>query len=500
MMDLVRFLKDRVRRYGSRVLLHGEEGSITYRKFDAITDRIAYGLVRLGMGPGDHVAVLHPNSVQTLLSFFSIIKAGGVVVPVNPLYTPREVTYLLNNSESTLLIIHEDFSSLVDQIKGDVPRLNRVVLRRRTETVETEIAALAGERLQPLKERTFDSDDPAIMFYTSGTTGSPKGVVLTHGNFAFGGPNIAQSYGLMEDDISIAALPMVHVFSIASPFFGSLSSGGAVVVVERFKPQTIFEAIEKFRATWFPGVPTMFILLLNAFCENTRDISSLRMGLSGGASLPVEVLRKWEEAFRADVIEVYGLTESTGLVTANPVFGVRKPGSVGITVPGVTAKVVNKDGGECLPNDVGELIFRGPNATKGYFKLPDETREKIRDGWVHTGDHAYRDDDGYFFIVGREKELIISGGYNIYPKEIEEVIHAHRAVSEAAVIGVSDPVKGEVPKAFIALKQGVTATEEELAEHCKRNLAPYKLPKIAFVKELPKNTTGKILKKELPRE
>jgi long-chain acyl-CoA synthetase len=292
----------------------------------------------------------------------------------------------------------------------------------------------------------------------------------------------------------------VHVFSIASPFFGSLSSGGAVVVVERFKPQTIFEVIEKFRATWFPGVPTMFILLLNAIRENTRDISSLRMGLSGGASLPVEVLRRWEEAFRAEVIEVYGLTESTGLVTANPVHGVRKPGSVGINVSGVTAKVVNKDGGECLPNDVGELIFRGPNATKGYFKLPDETREKIRDRWVHTGDHAYRDDDGYFFIVGREKELIISGGYNIYPKEIEEILHAHGAVSEAAVIGVSDPVKGEVPKAFIALKQGVAATEEELAEHCRKNLAPYKLPKIVFIKELPKNPTGKIMKKELPQE
>ena len=197
---------------------------------------------------------------------------------------------------------------------------------------------------------------------------------------------------------------------------------------------------------------------------------------------------------------MYGLTESTGLVTANPVYGLRKPGSVGITVPGVAAKVVNRDGSECAPNEVGALLFRGPNAAKGYFKLPEETREKMRDGWVHTGDHAYRDDDGYFFIVGREKELIISSGYNIYPKEIEEVLHTHGAVAEAAVVGVADPVKGEVPKAFIALKPGATATEEELARHCKENLAPYKLPKIVFVSELPKNQTGKIMKKELPRE
>ncbi|MEW6334508.1 MAG: long-chain fatty acid--CoA ligase [Thermodesulfobacteriota bacterium] len=499
-MDLVRFLKDRVHRYGARVLVHGEEGPITYGEFDAVTDRIAGGLRRLGIGRGDRAAVLHPNSAQTLIAFFAIIKAGGVAVPINPLYTPREVTYLLNHSESKLLILHEEFASLLNQIKGDLPHLQRGVLRRRTETLEDAITALAGADIAPVRECTPGSDEPAVIFYTSGTTGSPKGVILTHGNFTFGGPNIAQSYGLRESDVTIAALPMVHVFAIASPFFGSLSSGGAVVTVERFKPQTIFDAIETYRATWFPGVPTMFILLLNALGENRRDLSSLRMGLSGGASLPVEVLRKWEEAFGADVIEVYGLTESTGLVTANPVFGVRKPGSVGIAVSGVAVRIVDRDGSECPPGAVGELVFRGPNATRGYFRLPDETREKIRDGWVHTGDHAYRDQDGYFTIVGREKELIISGGYNIYPKEIEEVLHAHISVSEAAVIGVADPVKGEVPKAFIALKPGAAASEEDLAEHCRANLAPYKLPKIAFVQELPKNPTGKIMKKALPRQ
>lgn len=499
-MDLAQFLKERVRRYNSRVLLYGEEGPITYREFDAVTDRIASGIEGLGAATGDRVAVLHPNSAQTLLAFFAIIKAGCVVVPINPAYTPREVSYLLNNSEAKILIAHEDFSPLTERIRNEAPGLNRLVVRRRTETLEARIAALTEARPVPAMERSLSPDDPAIMFYTSGTTGSPKGVVLTHGNFCFGGPNIAQSYGLRESDIAIAALPMVHVFSIASPFFGSLSSGGAVVTAERFKPETVFALIEKYGVTWFPGVPTMFILLLNALPENTRDISSLRMGLSGGASLPVEVLRRWEEAFRAEVIEVYGLTESTGLVTANPVYGLRKPGSVGITVPGVAAKVVNRDGSECAPNEVGALLFRGPNAAKGYFKLPEETREKMRDGWVHTGDHAYRDDDGYFFIVGREKELIISSGYNIYPKEIEEVLHTHGAVAEAAVVGVADPVKGEVPKAFIALKPGATATEEELARHCKENLAPYKLPKIVFVSELPKNQTGKIMKKELPRE
>jgi long-chain acyl-CoA synthetase len=224
------------------------------------------------------------------------------------------------------------------------------------------------------------------------------------------------------------------------------------------------------------------------------------MGLSGGASLPVEVLKQWEEKFKATVIEVYGLTESTGLVTANPVYGNRKPGSIGMSVSGVAAKVVDKNGNELPAREIGELIFKGPNATNGYFKLPEETGEKIRDDWVYTGDHAWRDEEGYFYIVGREKELIICGGYNIYPREIEEVLHTHPGVSEAAVIGVRDPLKGEVPKAFVTLKEGLKIKEEELLEHCKRNLAPYKIPKIALIDELPKNPTGKIMKKELPRE
>lgn len=273
-----------------------------------------------------------------------------------------------------------------------------------------------------------------------------------------------------------------------------------MVVLDRFKTELVFEAIEKYGVTWFPGVPTMFTYLLNALPENRHDLSSLRMGLSGGASLPVEVLKEWEDKFKATVIEVYGLTESTGLVTANPVYGVRKPGSIGVTVSGVTAKIVDKKGDELPAREVGELIFKGPNATKGYFKLPEETREKVRNDWVFTGDHAWRDEEGYFYIVGREKDLIICGGYNIYPREIEEVLHGYPGVNEVAVIGVPDNVKGELPQAFVTVKEGFKLKEEELLDYCKKNLAPYKVPKIAFIDELPKNPTGKIMKKQLPRE
>jgi long-chain acyl-CoA synthetase len=499
-MDLVEFLKIRAEKYGEKPLLFGEETSISYRAFDEITDRLAYGLEKLGVVPGDHIAVLHPNSPQTLLSYYSIIKAGGVVVPINTIYTPREIKFILNNSEAKALILHEIFSPIIEEIKNEIPQVKNIIVRKGYKTIEMIIENSVGSRLSMMKGKNFNPDDAAIMFYTSGTTGKPKGVILTHRNFCFGGPNIAQNYGLRENDITIAVLPLVHVFCVASPFFGSLSSGGSVVVLERFKTELVFEAIAQYQVTWFPGVPTMFTYLLNGLPENRHDLSSLKMGLSGGASLPVEVLKEWEDKFKATIIEVYGLTESTGLVTANPIYGARKPGSIGIAVSGVTAKVVDKQGDELSPREIGELIFKGPNATKGYFNLPEETSEKIKNGWVYTGDHAWRDEEGYFYIVGREKELIISGGYNIYPREIEEVLHGYPGINEVAVIGVSDVIKGEVPKAFVTLKQGFEVTEEKLLDYCKKNLAPYKIPQIAFIDELPKNATGKIMKKELPRE
>jgi long-chain acyl-CoA synthetase len=501
-VDLVKFLKIRAEKYKSKPLLYDEsvpEG-ISYQDFDAITDRIAYGLEKVGLAPGDHVAVLHPNSPETLISYYSIIKARGVVIPINTIYTPREIKFILNNSQAKALILHQSFLPSLEEIKGEIPLVKNFIVRKDPETLEEAVAGYLSAPLSYIKERSFQPENPAVIFYTSGTTGSPKGVILTHRNFCFGGPNVAQNYGLKESDITIAVLPLVHVFCLASPFFGSLSSGGSVVVLERFRTELVFEAIDRYKVTWFPGVPTMFTYLLSGLEENQYDLSSLRMGLSGGASLPVEVLREWEEKFQAEVIEVYGLTESTGLVTANPVYGTRKPGSIGITVSGVEARVVNKEGSELPQGEIGELIFKGPNATPGYFNLTEETQEKIEEGWVHTGDHAWRDEEGYFYIVGREKELIICGGYNVYPREIEEVLHGHPMVSEVAVIGVSDRAKGEVPKAFVSLKRGFHVTEGDLLSFCRKNLAAYKIPKIAFLEELPKNITGKIMKRELPRE
>ena len=498
-MNLIEFLKTRVDSHADRVLLLDRDRVVTYREFDSATDRIAYGLEKRGILPGDHVAVLHPNSIEVLLTYYGIIKAGGVVVPVNTIYTPREIEFILSNSDAKALVVHGDFVPAIRNIRSDVPALRNVIVRGTHTTVEQSLEDLLGTRLRAASGTSVAPGDPAVMFYTSGTTGKPKGVVLTHGNFCFGGPNIAQSYGLREDDRTLAVLPMVHVFSVASPFFGSLSSGGSVVVLDKFKTDRVLEAVRVHRVTWFPGVPTMFMYLLNDVADR-HDVTSLRMGLSGGASLPTEVLKKWEDRFEACVIEVYGLTESTGLVTANPVYGVRKPGSIGITVSGVQTRLIDAGEHDVPDGHIGHLIFKGPNATRAYYNLPQETDEKIRNGWVYTGDHARRDEDGYFYIVGREKELIISGGYNIYPREIEEVLHGYPGVNEVAVIGVNDPSKGEVPKAFVTVGKGMTVDEDALMEYCRNNLAPYKRPKIAFMDDLPKNSTGKIMKRELPIE
>jgi long-chain acyl-CoA synthetase len=352
-----------------------------------------------------------------------------------------------------------------------------------------------------LKPVELSSQDEAIIFYTSGTLGTPKGVVLTHGNFTFSGPNIARCYGLRQEDITLAVLPLVHVFAVASPVFGSLSSGGTVVVLDRFLAETVLQAFVDYQVTWFPGVPTMFNYIYHAYENGTWNISSVRMGLSGGASLSVELLKNWEARFNAEILEVYGLTESTGLVTANPVHGVRKAGSIGIPVPNVQTRLINKEGKDAGKGEVGEILFKGPNAAKGYWKLPEQTEEAIRNGWVHTGDLAKQDEDGYFYIVGRKKDLIIVGGYNVYPREIEEVLYAHPAVYEAAVIGMADEVKGEIPKAYINLKSGQTTTEKEIVEFCKQNLAPYKVPRQVEIRsELPKSSTGKILHRELRAE
>ena len=497
--DVAQYLDTKVRRFGDAHLLvdYGTDISYTYKEFDAATNRLAAGLLELGVKPGDRVAFLHPNHSDLLLGYFATIKAGAVAVPVNPAYTAREIAHIISDSGSETLITTERFEENIEVVSKECPSLRKILTKHEGQNLEATLGAKVGS-LKPQELVPATADSLAMIFYTSGTTGKPKGVMISHRNITFGAGNMAQNYGLTPFDVTLICLPLNHIFANATPFWGSLASGGSAVVMERFQVEAVFDAIERYKLTWFPGVPTMFAYLISHFNDKTRNVFSLRMGLSGAASLSVEHLQEFEAKFEANMLEVYGLTESTGLVTANPVFGIRKPGSIGISVSGVATRLVNSDWIDIARGDVGELIFKGPNGTQGYWKLPEDTEKKIRDEWIATGDLAYQDSEGYFYIASRKNELIVSGGYNIFPREIEEVLCSHPGISEAAVIGVPDPMLGEVPKGFVVAKLGHNVTPEDLREFCFQSLAKYKVPReFVFLDELPKNTTGKILKKEL---
>lgn len=485
--------------FGKRPFLKdfGQDKVYSFEEFAFLSAKMAKGLARMGIGVGDRVAILHPNHTDFILAYSAVIHAGAVAVPINPLYTAREVLFILQDSGAKALITTHSFRDLVEAIKAEAHCLKTVLIKDEGElliqTMERLLGSLRGELI-----RDQSPDSPAFIFYTSGTTGKPKGVILNHRNLVFGGANTAQNYGLREDDAALVCLPLVHIFANASPVFGSLNAGGNVVIMERFQSVRALEAMEREGITWFPGVPTMFAYLMEALGKAPRRMPCLRMGLSGGASMSAEHLSRFQETFQVPVIEVYGLTESTGLVTANPVHGVRKPGSIGVQVSGVSVRLLDEDGKEVPVGEVGELVFRGPNATPGYWNLPDLTQDTIRGGWVYTKDLARMDEEGYYFIVGRKDELIICGGYNVYPREIEEVLYKHEAVGEAAVIGVPHPELGQVPKAFVAPKEGYHVEADAIRSHCAKFLAPYKVPKyVEIMGELPKSSTGKILKKML---
>jgi long-chain acyl-CoA synthetase len=498
-LNLPQYLTLKVEQFEERIFLRdfGSQNYYTYRDLENVTDQLAGALQELGVQTGERVALLHPNHSDFILGYFAIIKAGAVAVPINPVYTAQEVFFILEDCGACCLLTTSDFKPVLQEIKGLSAHLKEIVIKNEGQSLMQALATrVKGPK--PVAVRDRAPDDPAFIFYTSGTTGRPKGVVLTHRNLIFGGGNTAQNYGLQETDVTIACLPLVHIFANASPVFGSLNSGGSVIVTPRFQTEMVFEAIAQYKVTWFPGVPTMFGYLLQEFDAKPRNVSSLRMGLSGGASLAAEHLTRFETTFQATLLEVYGLTESTGLVTANPVYGVRKTGSIGINVSGVSVRLVDPNGMETPGGEVGELIFQGPNATPGYWGQPEMTAASIKDGWVYTGDLARRDEDGYYFIVGRKDELIISGGYNIYPREIEEVLYQHEDIIEAAVVGAQDQHLGEVPRAHIALRPGSSLNAEMVVDFCSAHLAAYKIPRqVEIMKELPKNPTGKILKKAL---
>ena len=469
----------------------------TYAEFDAAVNRAARLLVEHGIKKGDAVSLLMPNSVEYIIAYFACFKLGALAGPVNSLLKSEEITYVIANSEARALLVGSEFLSSIESIRAELPGLQHVIV------FDDEREATAGFTEGELPDVSISKDDEAIIIYTSGTTGKPKGCLLTHGNLIANARQIAGWLGFTEQDRLLTVMPLFHMNAVSVTTMTPLYAGASTVVSPKFSASRFWQIISDYEVTSFGSVATMLSMLLRTYPEGVPagfKTDQLRFAMCGSAPVPSEVLRKFEETFNCLVIEGYGLSESTCRSTFNPPDERRRPGSCGMSI-GNEMKVFDEEDREVANGELGEIVLRGENILKGYYKNEEATARAFRNGWFHTGDIGYRDADGFFFIVDRKTDMIIRGGENIYPREIDEVLYKHPAVAAAATIGVPDPLYGEEVAAFIVLKEGARAAEEDLIAFCREHLADYKCPKsVRFIKDIPKGPTGKLLKRELARQ
>ncbi len=452
----------------------------------------AAGMLRAeGVGPGDRVGMQLPNVPYFPIVYHAIMRVGGVVVPMNPLLKSGEVAYHLSDAGAGVMLGWQDFEEAARGGSQDAGA--ECILVKPGEFEE-----VIGQASPVDEVVNRADDDAAVIIYTSGTTGTPKGATLTHANLRSGAEVGRDLVDAGPESVAVATLPLFHVFGMNSLMNTTLLARGLVTLVPRFEPTKVLEVIQRDGATTFGGVPTMYSALLNHPDRSGYDVSTLTLCVSGGSAMPVEVLRGFDEAFGAKILEGYGLSETTGMGSFNERDRERKPGSIGVPVGGTEMKVVDDQDEDVPQGERGEIVMRGPFVMKGYWGREDATKEVMRGGWFHTGDIATIDEDGYFFIVDRKKDLIIRGGYNVYPREIEEVLYSHTSVLEAAVIGVPHDSLGEEVGAAVVLKPGENATPDELRDFVKAKVAAYKYPRVLWLTdELPKGSTGKILKREI---
>lgn len=481
-------------RYPDRIALRCDNLVFTFGDFDAAAARVATLLERAGVRPGDRVGVMLPNTPAFAVAFYGIMYRGAVAVPMNPLLKAREVSYYLSNSGATALFAAPAFA---DEATAGAAHAGAQCWLVDDTSLMKLITGLP-EQVSPVDR---GDDDVAVVLHTSGTTGKPKGAMLTHGNL---GRNAEVSVRTLveigPDDVVMGCLPLFHVFGLTCGLNASVLAGAMLTLIPRFDPLKALEVIDRDAVTVFEGVPTMYSAMLSvADKASAGAMRSLRTCVSGGAALPVQVLADFENAFGCAVLEGYGLSESSPVAAFNHPRRPRKVGSIGTPVEGVEMRVVDPRGVEVPQGEAGEIQIRGHNVMKGYWNLPDATSAAItQDGWLATGDVGRVDEDGYYYIVDRTKDLIIRGGYNVYPREVEEVLYEHPAVAEAAVIGVPHESLGEEVGAAVALKQGAAATPEALRDYVKARVAAYKYPRLLWlVDELPKGPTGKVLKREI---
>ena len=491
-MNLASNLLRNAQAHADRAAVRNGDGVVRYDQLERDTARVAGLLRERGLRPGDRVGVMLPNTPEFAMVYFGVLRAGGVVVPMNPLLKAREVAFYLGDSGTRLMFAWHTFAHEAQTGAKEAE----------TEAIVVDPAGFAdvlGSAAPAMELVDRADDDTAVILFTSGTTGQPKGAELTHGNLSTNTEvTLADLLGLTADDVIFGGLPLFHAFGQTCTLNTAVTAGACLTLLPRFSAEQALRILAEHHVTVFAGVPTMYSALLHFAGRDAYDVSRLRLAFSGGAALPVEVLRGFEAAFGCPVLEGYGLSETSPVASFNHPGRERKPGSIGTPIRGVQMKLVDADGNELPQGEAGEIVIRGHNVMKGYWRRPEATAAAVRDGWFHTGDVGRVDEDGYFFIVGRQKDLIIRGGYNVYPREIEEVMHEHPAVAEVAVIGVPHPELGEEVGAAVTLKPGASVTADELREYTKGQVAAYKYPrKVWIVDALPKNATGKIMKREI---
>jgi len=476
-----------------RVAIHLGDQTTSYGELDDQSARVAGLLAARGIAPGTPIGIMLPNVPEFASVYYGILRTGAVVVPMNPLLKAREIAYYLGDSGAPVIFAWHITAPEVE-IGAKEAGAEAILVDPAT---FPDILATASPAPQVIDRAAYDT---AVVLYTSGTTGHPKGAELTHANLINNVEvSAADLFQLGPDDLIFGGLPLFHAFGQTCTLNAAIMTGASLTVLPRFDAAKALGILADQRVTIFAGVPTMFSALLHVPDRSGYDVSALRLCISGGAAMPVEVLRQFEDAFDCIVLEGYGLSETSPVASFNHPGRERKPGSIGTPIRGVEMRVVDASGAEVPQGEVGEIAIRGHNIMKGYLNRPEATAEAVSDdGWFRTGDIGRVDEDGYYYIVDRKKDLIIRGGYNIYPREIEEVLYEHPEVAEAAVVGIPHPELGEEVGAAVALKPGATVTPDELRSYVKSQVAAYKYPRrVWIVDALPKGPTGKILKKEI---
>ena len=508
------------------------DAKLTYAELDDLSDRFAAALQQLGVKKGDRVAIYTANSPQFIIGYYGALKAGAIVVSFNPLYAAREVEHQLKDSGAETILVMSRFYPIVKQVRARTALKNVIVtnikeyfppflkvlftlLKEKKGGDRQDISGDANTYwLQdlltkaPAKPQSVETvpSDTACFLYTGGTTGVPKGAELTHSNLMANAVACRHWLHDIQDtkEVVLTALPLYHSYAMTTCMNLSVYSAGAMLLIAN--PRDIpgmMKSISKHHPTLFPGVPTIYVAFINFSDLAKYDCKSIRACISGAAGLPVEVQKRFQDLTGARLVEGYGLSEASPVTHANPIFGDNRIGTIGLPWPDTEAKIVDLETGkkELGIGEIGELIIRGPQVMKGYWNMPEETAQTLREGWLHTGDIAKMDEDGYFTIVDRKKDMIIAGGFNIYPRDVEEVLYEHPKVQEAVVAGIPDPYRGETVKAYVVLKEGMTATEDEIREFCKGKMAKFKVPThVEFRTDLPKTIIGKVLRRVLVEE